>query len=401
MDEIDELANLSKPYIVQTLYKLIEIKTVNYNPVDYPTQGPDYMVFPGEEHKIVEFVRKELDTLNVDYQIFNGKERPDLFAFIGQNKKGFKKILLSVHMDTVPSGNAQWKITDPFIPKIKDGKIYGRGAGDDKGPAASLLAAAKILKQHEDKIQGQIILGFNADEEVNLCPGLKKVIQEGSIKVTDAIIPDVCRHMKEIVIGEKGRLLVKVTSHGKSSHASRPHLGKNAIVSLSSLAVLIDRYTLKHDKNPLFADGPTVNIGIMNGGDAPNIVPAIATMTMDIRYLPEQKPSEIINEFERLSLKVDGKFDFEIIGDHKPHVVPKDADMVKVIQKYSDAKLTGIGGGTVSKVLTSLGINAVGFAPGDETVIHGPDEFIEIDELVEYTGIISKISIDVANMKSN
>ncbi|MBN2454248.1 M20/M25/M40 family metallo-hydrolase [Candidatus Woesearchaeota archaeon] len=391
----------AESYIKKILFELIRQRTVNYDPADYRSSPPDGMQSPGEEYKVAKIVERELRKSKIKYKTFNKGKRPDVFAFIGQNKPGYRKLILVAHMDTVPSGSG-WTVTKPFSPKIARGIVYGRGVNDNKGVLASLLFAAKQLKKTERKIRGQIIIAAASDEEVNMCPGLASVLRKKLVKPTDAIIPDVARNMKEITIAEKGIVFVIVKAIGKAAHASRPKLGKNAIAAMSEFLSLLSNYELRHKYDKLFPEGPTVNIGRIEGGDVPNKVAESCEAILDIRYLPSQTVPKIIAELSQLSKQVSikgVKFAFTIRSKKPLMKVSPSSPAIKAIMKYSKAKPVGIGGGTISKIMVSTGIPSVGFAPGDEASGHCADEYVSLKELVTFSDLISKIAVDVANSK--
>lgn len=388
-----------RDYIERILKELIAAKSVNYDPADYPEGGPDGMASPGEEHKVAAIVERELSHFGVRVKKFaDDPKRPDLFGFIGQGEPGYRKVLLIAHMDTVPAGS-NWS-KPPFEASVEGDVLYGRGAEDNKGQLASLLASVERFKKIEQDIKGQVIIAAVSDEEVRMCPGLQKVIREKLVAATDAIIPDVGEEMKKVTVAEKGRLLVQVAANGKEAHASRPQLGINAIDSMAQFLAALSSHQLRHEPSDLFPTGPTINAGLIKGGEAPNQVPAHCEVTLDIRYLPTQKPQDIVAELEEIAADLDASFTFTIRDDHVPMMLSQDAPIIAAIKKHADVTLTGIGGGTVSKVLVENGIDSVGFSPGDEDAAHVADEWISLSELEEFASKIVDIASDVANQKA-
>lgn len=391
-----------KKYIPKVLSELIRIRTVSYDTADYPGKGPDGMASPGEEYKVARIVERELKKSKIKYKVFNKGKRPDVFAFIGQNKPGYRKLILVAHMDTVPSGE-NWTVTKPFVPKIVRNTIYGRGVNDNKGVLASLLFAAKTLKRAEHKIKGQVIIAAASDEEVNMCPGFASIIKRKIVMPTDSIIPDVARNMKDITVAEKGIVFIVVRAEGRAAHASRPNLGRNAIAAMSEFLVSLSNYQLKHHHDKLFPDGPTVNIGRIEGGDAPNKVAESCEAVLDIRFLPSQTIPKIITELKKLlgTMHTKGvRFSFAVRSKKPLLKVPSSSLVIRAIQKYAKARPVGIGGGTISKILVSNGIPSVGFGPGDDESGHCADEYIDLKELERFADLISKIAIDIANTKT-
>ena len=176
---------------------------------------------PGEEHKVGKIVEKELKKYKIKYKKFEKvKGRPNILAYIG---KGKPSLFIPTHMDTVPAGD-HWN-TNPFKVLKKGDFLYGLGVSDNKGPLACMLVLAKIIKKHEKNLKGQLILGFVSDEEKGSSYGMQFLLDKKLFKPNFAIVPDSPTSLKKISIGEKGRLEISITSHGKQGHASRPYEG--------------------------------------------------------------------------------------------------------------------------------------------------------------------------------
>ena len=389
-----------KEDIYQLLQQFISIRTVNY--VEEHTNPPDDMKSPGQEHKISKLIEEHFTAHHISFQYLGeDKNRQDLFGFIGQNKPGYRKLLLACHMDTVPAGDG-W-VADAFTATRDGNRVYGRGSQDNKGPLAALVFVAQKLKTMEDKINGQIIIGAVADEEVGLCENLGKIVGNRTLEVTDAIIPDVGRNMKQMVIAEKGHMQIMVVANGKAAHSARPHLGVNAITGMAQFLSAASTYTLKHQPSSLFSYGPTITASIISGGKTPNAVPQSCTAVLSIRYLPSQSPANILKELECLAGEVSSTpISLSVQGNHRePISVSASSFLIKTIQKHSDVSLIGTGGSTVSKQLAPHGVVSVGFGPGDVDVMHTCNEYITLDELEKFVELLIPICLDVANNKVN
>ena len=154
---------------------------------------------------------------------------PERVNLIGRVGSGGKTLLLPGHLDTVPAGDG-WT-HPPFAARILDGRMYGRGASDDKGPTAALALAGACLKQCF-QLNGTVLLAGVADEELGSALGLEYLLQEGKLAADFAIVPDVAGNMKTIDMAEKGLLFVEIVSHGRQAHGSTPEQGVNALWNL-------------------------------------------------------------------------------------------------------------------------------------------------------------------------
>src|SRR5213594_392753 len=218
-----EEARTLRPFIVDLTVRVCRERTVNYFPEDFPGGGPDGMTSPGQEGKVVAILADELKKMGVRFTTHAKVVGRDcLLATVGKGLPGYRHMLVLLHTDTVPSGApSDWKFP-PFEPFEKGGKLFGRGVLDDKGPLVSAFAALRILNAHESLIQGAFSFGAVGDEEVGIGVGLPYLIEQGVIRCTDAVFPDIAGNMKEINVAENGRLLLKVKAHGRQAHAMQP-----------------------------------------------------------------------------------------------------------------------------------------------------------------------------------
>jgi acetylornithine deacetylase/succinyl-diaminopimelate desuccinylase-like protein len=406
---VQKRAESLRKFIVDLTLRICREKTVDYFEADYPQGGPDGMAMPGHEGKVVKILAAELKKLKVPYKTYaKVKGRENLIASVGKKKPGYKKLLVVLHTDVVPAGApSDWKFA-PFKPFEKNGKLYGRGVLDDKGPLVSAFATLRILKELEDQLPGEFIFGAVGDEEVGVGVGLEFLIKKKVIKCTDAIIPDIAGDMKEINIAEKGRVLLKVHAHGKQAHAMEPSKGINAIHAMGHFLAAMERNTLGHTPHPVLG-GPTVNAGLIKGGIAPNAVPADCEVTLDIRFVPSQSPEGIRGEVQAIADSVlasgvapGASFKVEIFQSVGPCEVSPDAPIVRMIRKHApEAKVTGSGGGTFAKdLIHALGIEAVGWSCGNEATYHQPNEEIEVDQLVTFAGRLANLALDLCAIKA-
>ena len=389
--------------IVDLTLRICREKTVDYFLEDFPAGGPDGMHSPGEEGKVVRILERELAAHSIPsttHARVVGRE--NLLARVGKAKPGYRKLMVLLHTDVVPSGDpSAWRF-EPFNPFEKDGKLFGRGVLDDKGPLASAFATLLIVKKHEQFVDGEFIFGAVGDEEVGIGVGIEYLLEENLIDCTDAVIPDIAGEMREINVAEKGRVLLKVKAHGKQAHAMNPSKGVNAIHAMCRFLLALESVTLRHKPHPILG-GPTINTGLITGGMAPNAVAAECEVTLDIRYVPSQTPAGIRDEIQAVAEAVrmtDATFLVRIFKSSPPCEVSPDAPIVKLILKHApDARVVGSGGGTFANPLVQAGIQAVGWAPGNEETYHEPNEEVEISQLTTFAGRLANLAFEICSMQ--
>ncbi|MEK7359843.1 MAG: ArgE/DapE family deacylase [Planctomycetota bacterium] len=355
---------------------------------------------PGNEIAAARVVKAFFTSLGIPYTLFEKtKDRTNIVGRIGN---GSPSLLVACHLDVVPAGD-EWK-RNPFDAWVENGRIFGRGASDNKGQMAAMMAVARFLKENESRLKGQLILVGAADEERGSNLGLEYLIKECGIRADFAIIPDVAHNMQMIDVTEKGALFLEIISHGKQSHGSRPEMGINAAWHLITLLERIKQIQFKHTSHPLHTP-PTLNLGSIHGGTAPNIVPALCKAQLDIRYLPGDSGDEIMANLISIAKEVEsqgkGRFELKTISHQLPTAVPINNPLVEIISKHTESVLgarpkpKGMSGATVTKQLIQSGITAVGFGPGDEAEAHATNESISIRELVDFAEIMALITLDM------
>ena len=198
---------------------------------------------------------------------------------------------------------------------------------------------------------------------------------------------------------EDRHIKLDYTFIGRQAHGSTPEEGINAIHLASDFIQKIKDYTLKHTHHPDF-DGPTINIGLIDGGSAFNMVAGKCTLTLDIRTIPNQTPESVKKELDLIAESC-GNFRSEITMAQDSMLVDINSPLIKTIQKSAQkinsrpAKTMTIGGGTVSKELVKRGICSVGFSCGDHDMFHIANESMDITELEQFSKVIEDIVHDL------
>ena len=326
------------------------------------------------------------------YMDERGISKTNVIAFseAPENGKIDAELALVGHTDTVPFA-ASW--TDALNLTERDGKLYGRGSCDTKGFIAATLSAVESLELKS--LKRPLALVFTADEEVG-CLGAKRLADLRPMTVKHAIVgePTSLRPMR----AGKGYCLAEVTVRGREGHSAYPSVGASAIFRAARLVSELERIAekLKEDKREEF-DPPytTLNVGLIQGGTAKNIIAGECRFTLEWRPVPGQRGEHLIELLKTVVEKqtaTDPDFDCDITTTRLDEATetPADAPLVRMLE---DA--TGLGAGTVAfgteaPQLTELGAQAVVLGPGDIRVAHRTGEFVPIDELRRCEEIIKR-----------
>ncbi|MEP4079122.1 M20 family metallopeptidase [Haloferula sp.] len=357
--------------VTQLLQQLVRIPSVN--PDNSP--GTDST----GEGAIADFLAEWLRDLGAEVVLEEVKPgRPNLIARFAP-LDGRPRILLGPHLDTVGVGGMS---IDPFSAEIRDGKIWGRGTSDTKGPMAAMLWG---LKENAAALKDSPIavdfVGFMGEESA----------QWGSIQFGQKYGKDYQFAIAgeptslDVVHTTKGSLWATLRATGKAAHSSQPERGENAVMKL---ARALDH--LERDLIPKLATfthpilGPsTLNIGVFHGGSRPNIVPDHAEAEIDIRITPS-----LTEAGGALKLVEDAlaSQDIEIIapGEKPPMETPTDNPWIKRIQSVrSDTRTVGAPWFSDASHLAEFGIPSICMGPGSIDQAHTKDEFISIEALEE------------------
>jgi succinyl-diaminopimelate desuccinylase len=306
------------------------------------------------------------------------KNRANVIGEIGQGKKS---IVIACHMDTVELGNG-WKITNPLKPLVKNGKIYGRGAVDDKGPFAVAYYAVKEFTQRYPSFDGKIYLVAMADEEDDNIYGAKFLLEKGFRADAGLMIDG--GYLNAFDYGEKGCIQLKIESFGKQEHSGLQENGQNAVENLIDLISLFKK-NLEFKKFDKRFTSLHLNTSLINGGEMANSIPAYAWAQMDIRYPLGVTSETVWKKIQSISKNSKGKFELHVLYRTEAHVVNKK----ELISSFQDAarclrmpmKAITIGGNSVAKEFTQAGIPSIVHVPASTYTAHEPDEYISIAEM--------------------
>jgi acetylornithine deacetylase/succinyl-diaminopimelate desuccinylase-like protein len=226
-------------------------------------------------------------------------------------------------------------------------------------------------------------------------------MEEKLINPTYSVIPDIGENMQRIDIAEKGRTVIKITAFGKQAHGSTPERGINAVYMMAKLVTEIEKIEMTYEVHPVLGD-PSLNLGEIHGGAAPNIVPGTCAIYIDIRTVPGMTKKGVVAQLQSCVDKVEnGKFEMEIMSWNDPHGIDPENEVVRAIQKNAKEVLGfkpepfGMGGGTYAKTLNLNGVLAVGWGPGDDEAFHVANEFVEIQQLIDFAQLTCLVALDL------
>jgi len=388
MNKEELFAHIEADQVAQLCHDLVRYKTINP---------------PGDELALVNFVLEYLRLLGFEGELVpHAENRASGIARL-RGSGELPALMFNGHADVVPVGNQPWRF-DPFSGEIAEGKVWGRGSCDMKGGIAAMLVAARSVALTQQKLLGDLVFSITAGEEVNML-GARVLAGLPSLGPLQAII------ISEpttncIALAERGVLWPEISTHGKTAHGSTPELGINAISMMLLLLKEIEEMEIPFTPHPLLGN-MTRSLNIIQGGVQTNVVPDSCSVMYDFRTVPGQDHPAIIAQIEaviqQLEQRVkDFKATVKLIHDLPPAETAPDHPAVLKFQAAASEALGKPVETQVMKFATeasifvpALNVPTIVLGPGLPGLAHQPDEYVEIDKMVEAARIYA---LAAANM---
>jgi succinyl-diaminopimelate desuccinylase len=328
---------------------------------------------------VLDCAARELEGFTVEW--FEDKDIPSLLAYAGDVRPDRFKFIFNAHLDVVPAKDEQFKVV------VNDNKLVGRGAYDMKAAGAvEILVFKELAKQLPFPIGLQLV----TDEEVGGFSGTKFQIEQGVR--ADFVIAGEPTDM-DVNNKAKGIVWLKVKTHGVSAHGAYPWRGENAILKMNGfVAKLCEVFPVPTEE----VWKTTVNVArIENSNQAFNTVPDDCVVSLDIRYIPEDKDS-LIPAIEAL-LPVGAEI--EVImkepsqsTEESNVYVKKIQACVKEVSNYESQVIVKHGGADI-RHFNAVGCEGVTFGPKGAG-LHGDYEWVDIESLVHYSDVLKKFLLE-------
>lgn len=317
--------------------------------------------------------------------------RPNVWAVVEGGHPG-PTLLFEGHTDVVTPGEG-WS-RDPFGGEIDDGMIHGRGAADMKGGLAAMIHGVAAFAA-DGPFPGRIVVAALCDEE-GMMLGVKDFIRRGHADGLDGAV--VCEpEGGEVCIAQKGSLRLRVDLRGRMAHGAMPEKGRNPLRAaaelVSRLADVEAQLRVTVGTHPHLG---TVHLSPthIGGGSLPqlNVIPATATMGVDIRTIPGVDHPSLVRLLEREAAAITASSGVEVgisVLDDRPSTVidPGHALVRAVVEAHTAVHgrvppLGGVPGSTDGTILArDAGMPVVVYGPGDKWIPHQADERVAVADL--------------------
>lgn len=318
-------------------------------------------------------------------------EKFNLIACMGEGEEG---LVLSGHTDTVPCNANQWH-SEPLTLTEKQGRLYGLGVCDMKSFFPIVMEVVQHL--HQGDLQRPLTVLATADEESNMS-GAKALAASGESLGRYALIGEPTG--LQPIYMHKGILIESIRLQGQAGHASDPSLGNSALEGMHRVmgVLLAWRQALqKRFQDPRFSvPMPTLNLGVIHGGDNPNRICAKCELTVDLRLMPDMVLEAIRLEMRALISEalVDSGLDveYDLIFDGLPSFATDiNSEIVQTAEKLCGCSSGTVAFGTEGPYLNAMNMDTVILGPGDIAQAHQANEYLSLDRLSPMVDILTSM----------
>jgi acetylornithine deacetylase/succinyl-diaminopimelate desuccinylase len=360
---------------------------------------------PGREAAIGRFLVDWFHARGIEAELVPAiGDRANVIAWHGHpsldTRAAGRTLLLNGHIDTVPAG----AMKEAFTPRIEDGVLWGRGACDMKAAVAAmagvLAATARELSGASSTtpgrgapLRGTLVFVGTVDEETGSL-GVKRLVESG-LKADYAIVGEPTN--LRAAIAHKGACFIRIVLTGRGAHGSCPEKGVSATSYGARIVTAIEdelRPRLAKRTYPLLG-ASTVSVGRISGGTEPNIVAERCEIDVDRRTLPGEADTvgEVRDVVAAICDGVEG-LTYEVYETERTSTVPHVAlgtapDSPLVLAASAACRTAGLQADPVGVTywtdgahLAANGIETLILGPGDIADAHGPNDHVEVEDIV-------------------
>lgn len=401
--DVYKLAKSKSGELVKLVSDLIKI----------PSENPT-----GTQREVVDFVKNYLKSSGIKCEeVACNSDFPCVLAKIGKDD-GFS-VILNGHVDVVPAGDREQWDYDPFSGEVTDKLILGRGTSDMKAGVAGILFAMKILAESGAELNGNVRLHIVSDEESGGEYGTRWLCDNGYADHANACLIAEPTSKNTIEIGQKGGLHIVFKAYGKSAHGSLGGFkGENAILkmgkvleNLPMLTSIKGRYKNSQERalanSKMIAeqeigeagvgdviDHVSANVGIINGGTRPNMVPDYCEAVVDVRLPIGVDHKEIEAMVEKIvEMSAQTGIEYDMHWNSEGNYTEEEEAIVQAIKKNAEA-LWNIDvipayqwASSDAREYRRLNIPTIQYGPSNTEGIHSYNENVDIEDAVNASQI--------------
>jgi len=372
--------------VAELTARLVEIESIN----------PDVVSGGSGETNVAQLVAEWCERAGLDVSVEDAAPgRPNVVAVARGTRSG-SSLMLNAHMDTVGVAG----MTDPFVPRIEGGRLYGRGAYDMKGSlAACMLATAEAAGR---RLSGDLTLTAVADEEF---ASVGTAAVAATLRADAAIVTEPTE--MRVAVSHRGFVHVEIETRGRAAHGSRPELGIDAIAKMGRVLVGIERLdeTLRANPTHGYLGSGSLHASLIEGGQEYSSYPARCTVQAERRTIPGETVEGVEGELRALiEQAAEGDPDFaadvRVLASREPFEVDEGEPIVHLVLRHAstvlghEPEIIGVPFWADSALLAAAGIPTVLFGPRGEGA-HAEVEWVEVADLERCVEIYLAIAAEL------
>jgi len=321
--------------------------------------------------------------------------RPNVVARAGAARPGAPTLMFNGHLDVV---GVEGMAHAPFDAERREGRLYGRGSADMKAGVAAMCAAA--WRAARAGLGGEVIVAAVADEEFESL-GTRALLAAG-VRADAAVVTEPTR--LAVCPAHRGFAWIEVTVRGRAAHGSRYDLGVDAIRHAALLMTELDALEageLVRRTHPLLGRA-SLHAATIAGGTGWSTYPEACTLRVERRTLPGETSDDAVREVEEACARVRSRrptfeASVQLDGGQRPSDVAPDAPVARALRAALEAeghpaRVEGMSAWTDAALLNDAGIPAICFGPGDITLAHAAEEWVEVREIEQATAVLARVA---------
>jgi acetylornithine deacetylase len=374
--------------VAELAAQLVEIESIN----------PDVVAGGSGELGLARFVAEWCERAGLETALTELRPGRANVVAVARGSGGGRSLMLNAHMDTVGVEG----MTDPFVPRIEAGRLYGRGAQDMKGSLAACMLAAADAKRR--RLRGDVIVTAVADEEFASI-GTEAIAAALSADAAIVTEPTDLR----VAVAHRGFVHLEVEVAGRAAHGSRPDVGIDAIAKMGRVLVGIeelDRNLRADPRHPYLGSG-SVHASLIDGGQEFSSYPARCRLQGERRTIPGETAARAEQELREIVARA-GEGDPQFVAQvrapisREPFEVSEAAEIVQLVRRHGEAVLghapetVGVPFWADSALLAAVGIPTVVFGPTGEG-LHSEVEWVDLASLEQCLEIYSRVAADLCS----
>ena len=324
-------------------------------------------------------------------------------------------LMFNGHMDTVRVSDPEAWSRKPFGAEIVDGVLYGLGACDMKGGLAAMIYGAKLLRDSGMDLMGDLVVACVVQEEP--CEGLgsRVLIEEEGIRPDWVVLGEPTG--LDVVRGQRGRIEMRLITHGRSAHSACPALGENAIYTAARLLFGLELLAEQLGNDAFLGPGSLAVTDISSSASSRNAVPARCELIIDRRLTLGESETKALAEVQRVIAREGVRAEVEVTEYHATSYTGYACDAREFYPAWVMAEDHPLVVSAVRAVREQLkrrprvncwdfstegaytagmaGIPTVGFGPGDPHHAHTADEHVRLADVYAAAGVYARLAVEL------